>query len=243
MNICITGASSGIGEALTIHLLEKGNVVWGIARRKEMLENIKRKYPKKFFFDVCNVEKTSEVLKTKKKMEKNNFFPDVIILGAGIALNDLIPSYNYDLYKKIFSINLFGAVNFIDIFLPDFLKKGKGHFIALSSVSAFRPILRGIAYPASKSALSLTFRGFDLAYKKRNIFFSNIYLGPVKTAMWDGKESFLVSNPKKIAESISKVIKTKKSTIFIPFFSTFLFRIGRLIPDKIYTALSENYLK
>ena len=61
--------------------------------------------------------------------------------------------------------------------------------------------------------------------------------------MWEGKKSLLVSNPKKIAKKILNVIKTKKTTSFMPFFSTFLFRISRLIPDGLYAKLSENYIK
>ncbi|MDP3026140.1 MAG: SDR family NAD(P)-dependent oxidoreductase [Nanoarchaeota archaeon] len=244
MNICITGASSGIGKALTEHLIKEGHIVWGIARRKNILEELKKGLPKnKFFFGVCDVRNIQEIIKTKKEMEKNNFFPDIIILGAGVSLNDLKPRYNLETYKKIFSVNLFGAINFIEIFLPDFLKIGKGQFIALSSISAFRPSFRGVAYPASKAALSLTFRGLNLNYKKQGIYFSNIYLGPVKTNMWEGKDSFLVSDPKKIAKSISRVIKTKRLIVFIPFLSTFIFRVSSLIPDRIYALLSERFVK
>jgi len=244
MNVCITGASSGIGRALTDNLIKKGHIIWGVARRKEILENMKKSYPQgKFFYGVCNVKNLREVLKTKKIMEKEEFYPDLIILAAGVSENDLEPSFNLKSFKETFSINLFGGINFIDAFLPDFIKKGKGQFIGLSSIAAFRPNLRGIAYPASKSALSLAFRGFDLAYRKRNIYFSIIHLGPVKTPMWEGKDSFLVISPEKIAEKISKVIITKKSVSYMPFSSTFLFRLTRPLSDGVYAKLGESIKK
>lgn len=244
MNILITGASSGIGKSLSEYFVKEGSVVFGVARRKELLQEMKNKLPKdKFFFEVCNVENFSEVQKLKNKIEKVGFIPDVIILGAAISINDINPSFNRENFEKTFSVNLFGAMNFVEAFLPDFLKNNKGHFIALSSIAAFRPSYRGVSYPASKSALSLSFRSLDIIYRKKNVYFSNIYLGPVETQMWEGKKSFLVASPEKVAKDIAKIIKTKKSSSFIPFFSTFLFRISRLVPDKIYSFISENIIK
>ncbi len=242
MNICITGVTSGIGEALTKYLVKEGNVVYGLARRKELLQKMKESFPEgRFFYDVCNVENYSEVLRSKKRMEKSGFFPEVIILGAAIYEDDINPIYNYELYKKIFSINLFGSTNMIEAFLSDFITRKKGHFIVISSISAFRPYINSIAYSATKAAISMTFRGFDLNYRNKNIYFSNVYLGPVDTSMWKGKKSFLVAKPDKIAKNIASVIKTRKSTYFFPFLSTSIFKLTRILPDNIYVFLTGAF--
>jgi len=240
MKILVTGASSGIGKALSEYLANRGDIVWGIGLQKEKLEEIKKSLKQKNFkYNLCNVRQVSEVLKTKAIMEKSGFFPDVIILAAGISKDDINP-LDFKRYREIFSVNLFGALNFVDTFLPGFIRRGSGQFIALSSIAAFRPNKRGVGYPASKAALSLTFRGLDLKYKEKNIHFSNIYLGPVATSMWEGGKSFLVEKPENAARKIAKVIKTKKNISFIPFLSTFLSRVSLLIPDRIYSSLAEK---
>jgi len=244
MKVLITGVSSGIGNELTKHLIKRGYEVVGISRNKEKLQSLEKEVnSKRLKIYPCDVSNYKDVLSVRENLVKSDSLPDIIILCAGIFLNDLKPTYNSQISQEVFSTNLFGVFNFIDLFLPSFLKKGKGQFIALSSISAFRPNKNGVAYSASKSALSLSFRGFNLAYQKKNIVFSNISLGPVDTNMWEGKKSFLVANTKKIAREIEGVIKTRRRNYFIPFFSTLLFRISRVIPDRIYCFLSEKVLK
>lgn len=244
MNICITGVTSGIGKSLTNILIKKGNVVWGIGRKKEILEEMKKKFPQaRFLYSVCDVENIDDVKKIKKEMEKIDFFPEVIILGAAIYKDDIKPEFDNQMFRKILSTNLFGSTNFIEVFLPWFLIRKKGQFIALSSIAAYKPNYRGIGYASSKAALSMTFRGLNLAYNDKNIVFSNIYMGPVDTPMWQGKKSILVAKPDYVAEKICKVIITKDLQTFIPFLSTTMFKILRYLPDKYYAGLAEGYKK
>ncbi|MEK6906417.1 MAG: SDR family NAD(P)-dependent oxidoreductase [Nanoarchaeota archaeon] len=243
MKVCITGASLGIGKALTEYFIKKGDFVFGISRKEGNLKKLKVKLGNNFTYQKCDVRNFDEVLHLKKKMDRLKFHPDVIICCAGIFKNDISPEFNINNYKETFNINLIGTINFIEVFLPDFLKKKNGQFIALSSINAFRPNLKSISYPASKAALSMTFRGFDLVYREKGVYFSNIYLGPVDTSMWDGKKSFLVTDSKVIAKKIYKVTKTQKPVYFMPFFSTFLFRVSWLIPDKLYSYISEKIIK
>ncbi len=242
MNICITGVTSGIGKSLAKILIKKGNIVYGIGRKREVLEEMKNNFPGgKFLFSICDVEDPKDILNSKKEMEKSNFFPDVIILGAAVYKDDIKPFFNNEMFKKTISTNVFGSTNFIEIFLPEFLNRKKGQFIALSSIAAFKPNYRGIGYASSKAALSMTFRGLDIAYRNKNIYFLNIYIGPVDTPMWQGKKSILVAKPEYIAEKICKIIKTKKSQSFIPFLSTTMFKILRYLPDKYYAGLAQGY--
>lgn len=244
MNIVITGASSGIGKAVAEFFLKQGHCVYGIARRKHLLEEIRKQHSElPFFYSTCAVENLQGVLKIKKHMDKIKFYPDMIVLGAGIYPDDIHPAYNGKLFKETFDTNVFGAMNFVDVFLPEFLQRGRGHFIALSSIAAFRSSVRGIAYPASKAAISLAFRGLDAQYRKRHVYFSTVYLGAVATSMWEGKKSFLVPTPGSIAKQIYAAIKTQKTTYFMPFLSTALFRMGLWVPDKIYNKITKLLLK
>jgi len=62
---------------------------------------------------------------------------------------------------------------FVGVFLGAFFRRGCGHFIAICSTTAFRPSDRGVGYPASKTALAMTFRGMNLAYHDKNVIFFN----------------------------------------------------------------------
>ncbi len=240
MDICITGASSGIGRELARQLIKDGHSVWGIARRENLLNDIKKELGDSFFYTACDASIQNEVLKISQDMEREKFFPQVIILAAGAFLNDINPELSYEIFKKSMDVNLYGALNFVNVFLPKFLKQNSGQFIAISSITALKPSLRGIGYPASKAALGIAFRGLSLACRKRKVIFSTIYLGPVATEMWDAKKSFAVADKKQAASAIKKVIQTKKPVYYIPFWSTFISRLS-FLPDSWYITLTELF--
>ncbi|OJI07241.1 hypothetical protein BK005_02055 [bacterium CG10_37_50] len=238
-DILITGASSGIGRSLAEELVKQGHRVWGIARRNDLLESLKNQLgDKKFFYTAGNILDRETLIEAKNTMEQIGFKPAVFILGAATFESDLEPNFQIEIFKKTIDTNLIGPISTIEAFLPVCLTNKQGHFILLSSIASFRPNRKGIAYPASKAAASLALRGFNLHYRSQGLLFTNIYLGPVATSMWEGKKSFLVANPKFIAKAISRRIDSRRQSIYLPFFSTFLARISLLLPDKLYAIIS-----
>jgi len=243
MKVLVTGASSGIGKSIAELLARKGNIVCGIGQRSKVSFSLKEEQRKNLFYKRCNVASSSDVLRLKKKLNKKGFSPDTIILSAGIYPDDIHPQYNSDIFRQTFETNLFGSMNFVEAYLPEFLAKRHGHFITLSSIAAFRPNIRGISYPSSKAALSLAFRGLDMQYRRKNVPFSVVYLGPVETAMWEGKKSFIVAKPQVIAKKVISAMKSRKQVYYLPFLSTLLARASLMIPDKLYVALTQLFLK
>jgi short-subunit dehydrogenase len=244
MNICISGASSGIGRALAKHLVADAHTVWGLARREHALSSLQQELGHEhFFYSVCDVDKKEDVSSAIAQMQRNDFMPDVVILGAGVSHCDVEErNINLRLFKSAFGTNVFGAVHVIEAFLPEFLKRRRGHFIALAAMAALRPKLCSISYSASKSALSLAIRGLAIAYRNQHVLFTNVYLGPVNTSMWDGRKSFFVSSPEYAAKKIARVIKikkikTKKTEYYFPFLPTLLYRLILPLPDSIYIRL------
>ena len=239
MKIFISGMSTGIGKALVKKFIREGNEVWGIARREKLLTEFARELDSKdFFWSGCDVTDKTGLYNLKKEMEEKNFFPDVVISCAAIFDSDIEPVYSRAIFDKTMEINFSGAINLVDLFLPEMVKRKNGHFIALSSISAFRPSIRRIAYSASKAALGISFRGFNLAYNKQGVVFSTLYLGPVATDMWQEKKSFLVTTADNIAGLISKVIKTRKAVYYLPFIPTAIFRLTSIFSDELYSKLT-----
>ena len=241
MKVCITGASSGIGRSLTSLLVSRGHTVWAIARREAELKQLKEELQSnRFFYSACDVSNTGQILKVKAEMQKNNFIPDAVVVGAAVFLDDIHPQFNITAAKQVLDINLGGALNTVDAFLNDFIKQKHGHFIALSSIAAFRPNQRGIAYPASKSALGILWRGLQLAHLEKNVVFSTIYLGPVATPMWEGKkDSFLVISEKDAANRIAKLLEKPKPIAYIPYLSTAVYRLLGFLPDQWFVSLGK----
>lgn len=250
MRIFITGASDGIGKALAKQLTADGHLVWGVARRKELLERLQSEIgADKFLFSVCDVGNEEESKSVLREMRQKDFLPEVAVLNAAAFLSDTDSYYNHSLLVKAFRVNVFGALFWVEAFLPDFLKRGSGKFIAISSVAAYRPNPKSISLSASKAALSMAFRGLRLRYQKDNIGFSNVYFGPIATNLvpaWSSAGGqpryFFVLSPEKAAKKIIKVLNGKAGDYWFPFFTTFIFRLVLLMPDRVFAAITQ-YLK
>ena len=246
MNVLITGASSGIGKSLATYFVAEGHCVWGMARRGEALKQLQDSLSQEkgtFRWNAGDVQKHDDIARMHDDMHKASFSPDAVYLAAGIFPNDIAPRFSFELFSETMETNTRGALRIVDAFLDECLSRGSGHFIVLSSTAAFRPNCRGIGYPASKAAVSIAFRGLGLAYRSRHIIFSVAYLGPVSSSMWDGKKSFFVADEQSIARKLATIIQTRRSTYYLPFFSTFLYRTSRWIPDRWYAAITQYIRK
>lgn len=242
MKIFITGISSGIGKELAIQAIEQGHEVWGLARRKELLEELKNKLGDKLKFSVCNIANSNDLTQAASEMRRENFLPDVVILNAAVKLHDVKENFSFDTLKTSIDININGSLFWVSEFLPDFLKRNCGTFVAISSTAAIRPVKGLVSYPLTKSALDMAFRGLRLNYPDSKIKFITIRFGPIGTEMWENKKSFLVSSGTNAARFVYSTVDKKAGIYYYPFLSTTLFKLIDFIPDKIYNFLT-SFLK
>lgn len=245
MRVFITGVSSGIGRQLAKLLVKDGHEVWGIARRRELLESLKSELNSdKFFYSQCDVSKHEEVERAMKEMAARDFHPDVVVLGSAIFPKDLSEGFDFFLTEEVFKVNFFGALTWIEKFLPKFLERGFGKFIAISSTSAFRPDVQSVSLPASKAALSMAMRSLRLRYEKENIKFITVYFGPVATSIVPEyssgkKKHFFVMSPGSAAKKLKKAVFGNKREYYFPFWLTLLFRLGLIFPDSWFSRISQ----
>mgnify|MGYP001610667280 FL=1 len=241
MKVFITGVSSGVGEALARQLVKAGHLVWGIARRDELLKKMQSELGvDKFLFSKCDISNEDDINRTVEMMKMAGFLPEIVILNAAIFSRDTDPQYQYPLFKEAMAVNIFGSLTWVDKFIPDFLKRGSGSFIAISSISAHLHDAESISYPASKAAISMAFRGLRMRYRKNGIKFSTVHFGPIATKLvpsWSSENGlprypFVISS-KKAAEKILKVINKKSGDYWFPFFTTLFFR-ALSIPGDIF---------
>jgi dehydrogenase/reductase SDR family protein 7B len=182
--VWITGASSGIGEALTYAFARKGAKLILSSRNKKALENVKNN---------C-AETRNEIhllpldlskLKTLNKKAKKAFSIfgriDVMVHNAGLALRDLVVNTDIQIDKKIMDINYFAAVVLTKAVLPSMLKRESGHFLVISSVSGKYGVPKLSAYSASKHALHGFFDSLRAEVAQDNIKITMVVPGFVRT--------------------------------------------------------------
>ena len=226
MNVLITGVSSGLGKELAVQFLSKGDIVWGLSRKEKHSKELQPLFAyENFNYRLCDISKEEEV-SLLFRMEA--FIPDVVVLNAGNMDDDLKKGkFDYTQFRKVFTVNLFGAVTFMDKLMPIFQQRGKGVFVGISSLSAYRAlVMNKVAYPSSKAALSMAFQAFRVQFAESNLRFLTFHLGPMgekqrlfqtsyqKAAhkvvrhLYSGKQSDVVNFPK------AAVLMTKISLFF-----------------------------
>lgn len=238
----LTGVSSGIGRHLAKRLVGEGARVLGIARTRQSLEELQRELGRERFlfvdYDVSRLD--ADITPVSSLIEKEQFSPTAVILNAAVSIPDIDPDYNFKIFKKVMDTNLYGAVRWIELFLPQFQKKRNGHFIGISSIAAYHASPRKAAYTASKAALSQAFDSFRLRYLKEGIQFTTIHFGPVNTPMWDRKEFPGLLPVEAAVDCIVRAIREKKPNYDSPRLMGVFARSLSLVPRGFEAWLTER---
>ncbi|MBK7935416.1 MAG: SDR family NAD(P)-dependent oxidoreductase [Pyrinomonadaceae bacterium] len=242
--IFLTGASSGIGEALAIAMAKRGATIGLLARRGELLDKLKKHCEKaggtaRVF--ACDVTDEDAVLAAA-----NEFFAefdriDILIANAGIGGNNAETRALQPLaVKKVIDINLMGAVNSVHAVLPRMLKKGSGQIVAISSLAGFRGLPRSAAYSASKAGMTAFFESVRLDVKHQGVDVTIIQPGFIKTPLTSGREAkmpFLMELDDAIPHFLKAIEKKKRFAAF-PWQLATVVRAGKFMPSWLYDRVA-----
>lgn len=134
--IVITGVTRGLGRAMADQFIQRGWVVAGCARSKNLIEKMKRTYGKEHDFQVVDVADDKAVSKWAKKVSKRYGAPDILINNAAIINKErplwTIPAKEFN---AVLTINVIGTANVIRAFAPSMVKAKQGLIINISSSS------------------------------------------------------------------------------------------------------------
>lgn len=154
--VAITGASSGIGEAITLALAKEGAKVVIGARRETRLESLAkqiREFNGEVEYVVTDVRKKDD-LKRLVELALTKFGKlDVIINNAGVSQLSRIDELDVEAWEDMIDVNIKGVLYGIASAMPTFKEQGYGHFINIISTSGIKIVpLQGI-YAGTKNAI------------------------------------------------------------------------------------------
>ncbi len=238
----VTGASSGIGEAVSRELIKRGWQVIGIARSADKLTQIQQELSSAFIPLICDVSKKEEIEQASMKILNQNLCPSLFFLNAGIAGESVIENPNkfeLEIHEKIMRVNYFGVLAWVEFWEKHCLKNGGANFIATSSINAIFAPPTGSAYCASKAAIAKAFESLALTYFNTNLRFSVVYPGPVDTPGLKGKLPF-TWNAEKMGKCMVDFGLSTKSRCEPFFFYKIFCRLLRALPAKYTLKLMEK---
>ena len=243
--IWITGASSGIGKALSIKFANEGWQVAASARRENLLQELhqenKNIYP--FPLDVTKIDDCKLVAENIIKQFKNI---DICVFGTGMHDPKSEKKFNLDKIREIMEVNYFGTMNSINSIYDYFSEKKNGHISIVSSVAGYRGLPAAGAYCASKSALTSFTESLNFDMQMKNVRVSLISPGFIKTPLTDQNDfpMPMIRSPEFAADEIYKGLIIKKGfEIHFPKVFTYFLKFLQILPSNLYFKLVGKGMK
>lgn len=184
--VLVTGASSGIGKELSVLFALKGYNLLLVARRENLLEQLKEELTKKYKVNVdyfvCDL--TDNYLELYEHCKKNNIKIDVLVNNAGFG--DYCEFIDCDIKKieSMIDLNNKALVGLTYYFIQE-MKSTGGHILNVGSVASFVPGPYMAVYYATKSFVLSYSMALRQELKKYKIRVSVLCPGPTKSEFWD----------------------------------------------------------
>lgn len=187
--VWITGASSGIGEALAIEMAASGAKLILSARREPELERVK---------DACvacgasadniyvlTLDVTDEALMPEKVADAHQNWGriDMLMNNAGISQRSLCVDTDMATYRKLFDVDVFGQIALTKQVLPIMIKQGFGHMAVTASVAGKIGASKRTGYCAAKHAMMGFFDALRTEVARHGIKVTTITPGFIRTAV------------------------------------------------------------
>lgn len=180
----VTGAGSGIGEAIATLLHEEGVKVILAGRNKDKLQNVANQLAqdsvKVVPTDVTKKEEVDELIKIAQQTFGGL---DIVINSAGQMLSSKITDYQVDEWDSMIDLNIKGTLYTAQAALPTMLEQSSGHLINIASISGFEVTKSSTIYSATKAAVHTITQGLEKELAKTGVKVTSISPGMVDTAI------------------------------------------------------------
>jgi dehydrogenase/reductase SDR family protein 7B len=247
----ITGASSGIGEALSILAVRSGARVILSSRNIAKLEKLKQRLeemsPGSATVVPMDVTKREEIDKAVETVTKTFERVDILVNNAGISQRSLAIETPVEIDRRIFETDFFGTVTLTKAILPFMVSHGGGRLVAISSMTGLYGFPMRSAYAAAKHALRGFFETLALELWNQNIRVTLVYPGGVRTDVSinsldkDGNRRRVVDPGQAsgmpvetCAKKIIRAIECNKKELLLGQGAIFLYYMRKFVPSVFY---------
>jgi short-subunit dehydrogenase len=269
MNLFITGASSGIGEALATEYSKRYSAntrensmpgsridigsqsmpfnIGLVARRSERLQHLAETLQKQYGV-VCviyalDVRDAAALQNAAQDFITKFGAPDIVIANAGVSRGTLTEEKDDSkAIQAIFDINVMGMVHTFQPFIAAMKAAGKGQLVGVASVAGIRGIPGSGAYSASKAAVITYLESLRTEMQHYNIAVSTIAPGYIRTPMTEINQYKMpyLMDADVFAEKFANAVEAKVRFKIIPWQMGIIAKIMRLIPPRLWDYLMKK---
>jgi short-subunit dehydrogenase len=244
VNVFITGASSGLGEALVRHYAQRGATVGVFARRADALERVANDARGGTVAVYAGDVRDATALQSAgAHFIQAHGVPDLVVANAGVSRGTLTEhAEDLPAFRAVIETNLLGMVHTFHPFVDAMRTRGTGTLAGVASVAGFRGIPGSGAYSASKAAAIIYLESLRVELVGSGVRVVTIcpgYVATPLTARNPYRMPFILQ-PDDAAARIARAIASGRRFAVIPWPMAIVGRVLRALPRPLYDRAFRN---
>jgi len=236
MHVLVTGASSGIGEAVAEEYGRRGAAVTLVARRRDRLDALAARLPRAHVIacDLSGHERAPEVI---AEAEAALGPIDVLVNNAGVQILGATHQADWDAGEHLLRVNVFAPLRMTVAALPGMVARGSGCIVDVASMAALAPTPGMWFYNASKGALAAASESLRAEVAPHGVHVVTVYPGPVKSEMESAARAAFATTstlarvptgtPEVLARLIADAVERRRPRVIYPR----VYGLSRLFPN------------
>lgn len=243
LRLFLTGASSGLGEALARHYASSDAILGLAARRAGPLETLAQSLPGTCAAYPLDVADTAALASAARDFLARFGAPDLVIANAGISVGTSGEvAADAAKLERVLQVNVVGLAATLAAFAPAMRAAGRGTLVGIASVAGFRGLPGAGAYSASKAAAIIWLESLRIELSGSGVSVVTVCPGYIATPMTQlnrYRMPFLL-DADEAARRIARAIAAKRRVAVIPWQMALASLALRAMPGWLFERLSAR---
>jgi short-subunit dehydrogenase len=240
LKVFISGASSGIGEALARHYADQGATLGLAARRKDLLQQLAAEFSSPVSIYPLDVRDSPSLQTAAQDFIARHGVPDILIANAGSGVGTTTElAEDLAHFQTTLDVNVMGMVKTFQPFVAAMREQKSGTLVGIASVAGYRGMPGSTAYSASKAAAISYLEGLRIELRGSGVKVCTICPGFIDTPMTQSNPfpmPFIIS-AEDAATRFARVIAQQRSHATIPWQMAGAGLVLRHLPNWMFDRL------